>query len=186
MCTCNSLAWQGIYYAYQEGNMWDCEFFHPVCSREQNFSGQMLTPGTVKSLLQTAKIIEWECGCTVSLPFTIWFILEYGLYITITRINEKICKLAEIYVFLCFSAQRNSHLGISMSHISSTNQSKQQFTPWHVLLRKLDFIITALITLGSFFQVWFHATHHNPHTPPSPFSMDTKQTFLEVYGEHPY
>lgn len=29
------LAWQGIYYAYQEGNMWDdCEFFHPVCSRE--------------------------------------------------------------------------------------------------------------------------------------------------------
>lgn len=112
----------------------------------------MLTPGTVKGLPQTAKVIEWECGCTVSLPFTIWFILEYGIYITITWINEKICKLTEMYVFLCFSAQWNSHLGISMSHISSTNQSKQQFTPWHVLHRKLDFIITELITLESFFK----------------------------------
>lgn len=52
---------------------------------------------------------------------------------------------------LCFSAQWNSHLGISVSHISSTNQSKQQFTPWRVLHRKLDFIISELITLESFF-----------------------------------
>lgn len=111
----------------------------------------MLTPGIVKNLPQTAKVIEWECGCTVSLPFTIWFILEYGIYITITWINEKICKLTEMYVFLCFSAQWNSHLGISMSHISSTNQSKQQLTLWRVLHRKLDFIITELITLESFF-----------------------------------
>lgn len=114
----------------------------------------MLTPGIVKSLLQPAKVIEWECGCTVSLLFTIWFILEYGIYITITWINEKICKLTEMYVFLCFSAQWNSHLGISMSHISSTNQSKQQFAPWHVLHRKLDFIIIELITL-EFFSGFF-------------------------------
>lgn len=115
----------------------------------------MLTPGIAKSLPQTAKVIEWECGCTVSLPSTIWFILEYGIYITITWINEKICNLTEMYVFLCFSAQWNSHLGISMSHISSTNQSKQQFTPWCVLHRKLDFIITELITLDSFFFFFF-------------------------------
>lgn len=115
----------------------------------------MLTPGIVKSLLQTAKVIEWECGCSLSLPFTIWFILEYGIYITITWINEKICKLTEMYVFLRFSAQWNSHLGISMSHISSTNQSKQQFTPWRVLHRKLDFIITELITSESFFSGFF-------------------------------
>lgn len=44
----------------------------------------MLTPGIVKGFPQTAKVIEWECGCTVSLPLTIWFILEYGIYITIT------------------------------------------------------------------------------------------------------
>lgn len=28
------LALQSIYYAYQEGSIWDCEFFYPVCSTE--------------------------------------------------------------------------------------------------------------------------------------------------------
>lgn len=126
----------------------------------------MLTPGTVKGLPQTAMVIEWECDCTVSLPFTIWFILEYGIYITITWINEKICKLTEMYVFLCFSVQWNSHLGISMSHISSTNQSKQQFTLWHVLHRKLDFIITELITLESLFK------GSPPPPPPSAYKTN--------------
>lgn len=155
------LAWQSIYYAYQEGNMWDREFFHPMCSREQNFSGQMLTPGTVKEFGADSQgywMGMW-LYCKPSLHHLvhsgIWNI--YHNYMNKWKdmqVNWNVCVP-------CFSAQWNSHLGISMSHISSTNQSKQQFTPWRVLHRKLDFIISELITLESFFQVF------TPLVPPS-------------------
>lgn len=149
---------------------------------EQNFSDQMLTPGTVKSLPQADGVIEWDCGCTASLPFTIWFLLQYGIYITITWINEKICKLTEMSAFACLphngaaiweSAWLTFQAQIKASSNLLCDISQRTGLHYHRLNHFAGFSFSGFFVFLPFF-------------PPSFSAMDTKQTYLGISRESWY